>query len=470
MIRQGVGCLNSAGPTKRIPQMPRDCLSRRSALRRVALGAVPFILPSRGRGRPPPSERIHVACIGVGGMGMRLLRTALQHPDVQIVAVCDPVRASNEYNHWYKEGWKGAWFGREPARCVVEDHYARVADQPDYRGCFATPDFREVLAQPDLDAVIIATPDHGHAPITIAAARAGKDIYCEKPLSLTLDEGRRMVEAVRRYGRVLQTGTYRRSSAEARRLCELVLNGRIGRLRRILVEIGPNHRPNPTPWEPQPVPEWLDYDMWLGPAPWAPYHKNRCLYSFRFIRDYSGGNVTNLGAHMIDLVQWATGHDDTMPVEVEDLGGVFPTAGLFDVADPAHFRCRYADGTEFECHTGQRFAWVKFEGDHGWLAFDDRITASSPELLRARIEPGERRLRESDDHMRDFLDSVRNRRDPVAPVEIGHRSAAICHLGNIAMELHARLRWDPQHEVFVGPHAAEANPRRGRPWRPPWTA
>ncbi len=435
----------------------------------TAAAAAPTIVPSGVLGRNPPSERIVMGCIGVGGMGMRDLRAALGHDDVQIVAVCDPVSASNEYGHWFKDGWQGPWFGREAARNVVHHHYAEKTGRPDYRGCEAYVDFREVLARDDIDAVTVVTPDHWHAPITIAAAKAGKDIYCEKPLSLTLGEGRAMVEAVRRHGRILQTGTYRRSSPSARFLCELIRNGRIGKLERIYVEIGPNHREGPrSGWEPQPVPKWLDYDMWLGPAPWAPYHKDRCLYSFRFIQDYSGGNVTNLGAHMIDLVQWATGHDDTGPVEVEDLGGVFPADGLFDVADPAHFRCRYADGLTFECHTLKRFAYVRFDGTRGWLAYDDDIQASDPSLLRERIGAGEIRLYDSTDHMRNFLDCVRSRREPAAPVEVGHRSAAICHLGNIAMTLKAKLPWDPAAERFTGPRAAEANRHLHRACRGPW--
>jgi predicted dehydrogenase len=444
-------------------------ISRRVFLQMAATATAPTIVPASAIGPNPPSGRIAMGCIGVGGMGMRNLRAALGHDDVQIVAACDPVRSSNEYGHWFKDGWRGPWFGREAARNVVNDHYARKTGRADYRGCEAYTDFRDVLARPDIDAVTVVTPDHWHGIVTVAAARAGKDIYCEKPLSLTLGEGRAMVDAVRRHGRILQTGTHRRSAASARFLCELVRNGRLGKLSRIGVEIGHNHRESPRNWTPQPVPEWLDYETWLGPAPWAPYHKDRCLYSFRFIQDYSGGNVTNLGAHMIDMVQWATGHDGGGPVEVEDLGGGFPTAGLFDVADPAHFRCRYADGLAFECHTGDRAAYVKFEGERGWLAFDDAIAASDPALLRERIGPGEIRFEVSDDHMRNFLDCVRSRRDPVAPVEIGHRSAAICHLGNIAMEMKARLGWDPAAERFTGRRADEANRRIHKAYRGPWT-
>jgi predicted dehydrogenase len=444
-------------------------MTRRQFLSRSATVAAAMVVPARLFGKNAPSNRITMGCIGVGGMGMRNLRAAMANEDVQIVAACDPVSASNEYGHWFKDGWQGPWFGRDSAKKVVEHHYAQQAGRADFKGCAACVDFRELLARDDIDTVTNVTPDHWHAPITIAAARAGKDIYCEKPLSLTVAEGRAMVEAVRHYGRILQTGTHRRSFPSARMMCELIRNGRIGKVRKITVTIGKNHREGPKAgWTPDPVPPWLDYDMWLGPAQWAPYHKDRCLYSFRFISDYSGGNVTNLGAHMIDLVQWATGHDDSGPVEVEDLGGVFPPEALFDVANPAHFRCRYADGTEVELHTGDKSAYVKFEGDGGWLAFDDRMTASRPALLQETIGPNEIHLYDSNDHMRNFLDCVKTRREPAAPVEVGHRSATVCHLGNIAMKLKAKLQWDPVAERFTGVNAAAANGLLHRACRAPW--
>jgi predicted dehydrogenase len=453
--------------------MPAMKTPTRRQFLKTAAAAIgrPVIVPARVLGTNAPSNRVTMGCIGVGGMGMRDLRAAMANDDVQIIAACDPVSACDQYGHWFKDGWQGPWFGRISAKNVVEDHYAKQAGRDDFKCCDAYVDYRELLARDDIDAVTVVTPDHWHAPITIAAARAGKDIYCEKPLSLTIAEGRAMIRAVRQHGRILQTGTHRRSSPSARFLCELIRNGRIGKLKKIYVEIGKNHRVGPRDgWKPQPVPEWLDYDMWLGPAPWALYHKDRCLYSFRFISDYSGGNVTNLGAHMIDLVQWATGHDGSGPVEVEDLGGVFPTHALFDVADPAHFRCRYSDGTTFECHTGERFAYVRFDGTDGWLAFDDRIYASNEGLLKETIGPGEIHLYESDDHMRNFIDCVKSRREPAAPVETGHSSAAVCHLGNIAMTLKAKLAWDPADERFSGPAADAANRMRERTYRKPWVA
>jgi hypothetical protein len=294
--------------------MSDNTMRRRTFLKQTAGAAIgtfglPLFIRSSAMGNAgsvPPSERITMASIGVGGMGTNNLRAFLAQPDVQVLAVCDVVQASDEYGHWYTKGWNGAWFGRESARSIVQDDYARKDPSGSYKGCNAYVDFREIIARDDIDAVCIATPDHWHAIPAIMAAAAGKDIYCEKPLSLTVAEGRAMVEAARQYGTVFQTGTQRRSSEQFRFIAELVRNGRIGKLRRAVTTIGPNNKlAPPSDWEPMPVPQWLDYDMWLGPAPWAPYHKDRCLYTFRFGLDYSGGQTTNLGAHVIDFVQMA---------------------------------------------------------------------------------------------------------------------------------------------------------------------
>ncbi|MEJ2704523.1 MAG: Gfo/Idh/MocA family oxidoreductase, partial [Sedimentisphaerales bacterium] len=248
-------------------------ISRRGFLRgtvvaAVGAGSFPYFVPSSALGKAgtvAPSGRIAMGSIGVGGMGTNNLRGFLTQPDVQVVAVCDVVKASNEYGHWYKQGWQGAWFGRESARKIVDDHYARKNPSGGYEGCAAYIDFRDLLARDDIDAVCVTTPDHWHAIPSIMAASTGRHVYCEKPLTLTIAEGRAMIEAVRRHGIVFQTGTQRRSSRQYRFLCELIRNGRIGRLKRVIANIGPNNKFGPAKdWQPTPVPDWLDYDMWLG--------------------------------------------------------------------------------------------------------------------------------------------------------------------------------------------------------------
>jgi len=303
--------------------------------------------------------------------------------------------------------------------------------------------------------------------MAMAATKAGKQIYCEKPMTLTIAEGRAMVEAVRRYGVVFQTGSHERSNGKVRFACELVRNGRIGKLERIIAPLGPNNRENPVGWKPMPVPAGFDYDMWLGPAPWAAYHKDRCLYKFRFIRDYSGGQTTNLGAHSLDMGQWGNGTDDTGPVEVEDTGGRFPRKGLFNTATGVSFRARYANGVELICKTDPaKWTGVRFEGSEGWVEVGKRFETHPESLARSVIGPDEIHLYESSNHQRNFLDCIKSRREPAAPVETGHRSATVCHLGNIAMLLGRKLRWDPVKERFLNDD--EANRLLDRPRRAPW--
>ncbi|UCG55977.1 MAG: Gfo/Idh/MocA family oxidoreductase [Phycisphaerales bacterium] len=445
-------------------------ISRREFLNKAAgVIGLPYVVSSSALGAngPVPSSRTTMGFIGVGGMGTNNMRAFLNQPGVQVVAVCDVVKASNEYGHWYKKGWQGPWFGREPARKIVDDHYARKNRSGEYKDCTAYRDFREVLRRDDIDAVCITTPDQWHAIPAIMAAEAGKHIYCEKPLSLTVTEGRAMVEAVRRYGVVFQTGTQRRSSQQYRFICELVRNGRIGRLKKVVTTVGPNNKEAPpSDWQPMPVPEWLDYDMWLGPAPWAPYHKSRCLYTFRFGLDYSGGQTTNLGAHEIDIAQWANGTDDTGPVEFEDLGGEFPADGLFSTVTKVDFRARYANGVELTCRT-QTDDLLRFEGTDGWIQLlKGRLTCKPESVTTSVIAPDEIHLYKSNDHHGNFIDCVKEHREPAAPVEVGHRSVTICHLGNIAMTLKCKLRWDPQNECIIDNE--QANRMLARTMRSPW--
>ncbi len=450
-------------------------LNRRRFLGNALAGAagtmsLPYVVSSSALGRAgnvAPSERITMSSVGVGGMGTNNMRAFLGNPDVQVVAVCDVTEACNQYGHWYKKGWQGEWFGREPARKIVDDYYAQKAGAGTYKACTAYVDFRELLARDDIDAVCVTTPDHWHAIPVIRAAQSGRHIYCEKPMSLTIAQGQAMIKAVRRHGVVFQTGTQRRSDQKCRHICELIRNGRIGKLTRVLATIGANNKEAPpSDWKPMPVPKWLDYNMWLGPAPWAPYHKDRCLYTFRFGLDYSGGQTTNLGAHMIDLAQWANGTDGTGPVEVEDLGGEFPKDGLFTTATRVNFRARYANGCELICRT-EPDGPMRFEGTEGWIELKgSRVTCRPESLMTSVIGPNEIHLYKSDDHHRNFLDCIKANRDTAAPVEIGHRSVSICHLGNIAMMLKRKLRWDPENERFVNDDAA--NQMLARSMRSPW--
>ena len=307
-------------------QRPASRVSRRQFLQGVgaALGAaaLPTIVPATVFGAAAPSNRIHVGFIGCGNQSEIDLPAFLGQDDAQVLAVCDVNTASGGYRV------PTQFLGRKPAQEKVNAYYAAGKSSGKYQGCKAYNDFREILARPDIDVVALVVPDHWHALMTVMAAKAGKDIYCEKPLSLCLRHGRTMVEAVRKHQRVLQTGTHYRSSPGVRLACELVRNGRIGKLQRIMAYVAENNAVDPGPgWKPMPVPEGFDYEFWLGPAPRVPYHKDRCFYRFRFNLDYSGGQTTNFGTHTNDLAQWAMGTDDTGPIELEDTGGEWPPPG-----------------------------------------------------------------------------------------------------------------------------------------------
>ncbi len=423
-------------------------ISRRQFLKRAAgvtAGAVvfPHIVPSSALGKAgkvAPSDRIAMGAIGTGLQGVSDMRGFLGIDEVQVVAVCDVDRAH-----------------REQAKQIVDQAYGN-------KDCSAYNDFREVTRRSDIDAVLIAAPDHWHVLPAIDAAKHGQDLYVEKPLTLTIEEGRVLSNAVRRYGRVLQTGTQQRSGRNFRFVCELVRNGRLGKLHTVHVTIPGNNRTTGPTWTPQSVPEGFDYDFWLGPAPWEPYHEQRCHYQFRFILDYSGGQVTNWGAHYLDIAQWGLGMDDSGPVEIVG-EGQFPKTGLFTTATKVHFEAKYANGVKLICETGG--SNTKFEGTDGWVDVSRGGLKTGPESLKeTTIGPNEIHLYESKDHKQNFLDCIKTRKDPITNAEIGHRTSTLCHLGNIAMLLGRKLKWDPKNERFTNDSAA--NSMVARAMRAPW--
>ena len=422
-------------------------LSRRQFLRRTAAataGAVafPYIIPGSAlglNGATAPSERIVMGSIGVGGQGRYDMRGLMNIADVQMVAVCDVDTAH-----------------RADAKAEVEAYYAQRAASGTYTGCDAYNDFRELVGRSDIDAVMVATPDHWHACISIAAAKAGKDIYCEKPLANSVTEGRAVVDAVKRYQRVLQTGSHERSRDNARYACELVRNGRIGKLHTIEVNL-PIDNHGPIDNQPvMPVPEGFDYDMWLGPAQWEPYTEKRCHFYFRYILDYSGGEVTDRGAHIIDLGQLGNGTDHTGPVDVSGWGD-FPKDGMFNTAMNFKFEFNYANGVHMVCEC-KPTRGVRFIGDKGWVFIHihgGNLEAEPASLLQEVIGPDELHLGRSPGHHNDFINAVKTRGMTMAPPEAGHRTASMCHLGNIAMRLGRPLRWDPDNEHFINDPEAD---------------
>lgn len=407
--------------------------------------AAPHVVPSAVLGKDgavAPSETITVGLVGTGSHGIgRNLRMYLPQPDARVLAVCDVD-------------------GNNLARAKVEvDKAYGNAD------CATTKDFRDVLERKDIDAVMISTPDHWHVLMSVMAVRAGKDVQCEKP-TLTIDEGKILVKTVREHNKVFQTSTEDRSLPVYHRMAELVRNGRIGRLERIEV-ILPKQPPRAGDPTPQPVPPELDYDMWLGPAPYAPYTKDRVHFNFRWIWDYSGGIICDWGTHLFDTAQWANDTERSGPVEIEGTG-TFWEGGLFNTVKDYDVCYKYANGVVMTCKPGDPS--IKFIGSDGWVGnrgWIGRLEASTDEILNSVIGPDEIRLytNPAGEH-RDFLDCVKSRKDPYFPVDIGHRVSAVCHLANIAIKLGRKLRWDPEKEHF--PDDAEANGMLSRPMRNPW--
>jgi len=407
----------------------------------------PLVIPSSAWGafgQLPPSERIATALIGSGSRGQQIMEGG-----DRVVAVCD-VDAKH----------------REDARRKINAIAGGDA-------CQGYNDFREVLDRDDVDAVVVATPDHWHVPIAIAAVKAGKAVYVEKPLSLSMSEGRILVDAVRRYGAILQVGSQQRSDEKFIRACELVRNGRLGQLKTAKVLIYARGGKD-NPWSPQPVPPELDYDLWLGPAPYSPYHKDRVHYNFRFVTDFSGGDMTNWGAHHLDIAQLALDADQTGPLEIVGTGKR-NRSGIHDTFYDIAVDLTYAGGAKVELRSGGtevKTGGVRFEGTEGWIWVSrESLEAEPASLLTTRLGPDEIRLApesEAGTHMGIWLDCIRSRnpKGVNVPAEAGHRSATVCHLANAAMELGRKLSWDPAAEQFVGDN--EANRMLRRPTREPW--
>jgi predicted dehydrogenase len=386
---------------------------------------------------------VGIGVIGTGGLGLNhhLKGKLLGNERVDVLAVCDVDRNRRS----------------EAGRAVFEATGRRPG---------VYEDFRQLIDRKDVNAVLIATPDHWHAIIAIAAMEAGKDVYCEKPLTLTVNEGKAMVAAARRYGTVFQTGSQQRSNETFRKACDLVRNGKLGTLTRIDTTL---HPVKPGGWQPvQTPPPELNWDFWLGPARFVEYMPNCVHYQFRWNYDYSGGVLTDWGAHHNDIAQWALGTDGSGPVHVDGRDAEFDPDGPYNVPLNFNVHYKYANGVELVCHSDGRNG-VKFTGSEGTLfvARGGVIEASDPHILEFEPGPGDVRLEDSGNHHDNWLDCIASRKRPICDVEIGHRSVSICHIGNISLRLGRPLQWDPAGEVFVGDD--EANRMLSRPMRAPWS-
>ncbi len=420
-------------------------ITRRQFMAASAVAACgPMILSSPARGFAAASERIRLGFIGIGIQSRGHLKRFVGTNDTQVVAVCDVVTER-----------------REDSKRIVEEGYAKQKDMTSYKGCAAFIDFRELLAREDIDAVVIGTPDHWHAIPAVMACRAGKDVYCEKPLSLTISEGRAMVDAARKHDRVFQTGSQQRSEFGGlfRRAVELIRNGHLGEIKSVTVGVGGPAVTCDLPTEE--CPSGTDWNFWNGPSPERGYNQILCpkgihnhFPAFRNYREYAGGALADMGAHHFDITQWALGMDHSGPVKIEPPEGKAGTGLKFT----------YANGVVMT-HGGR--SGCTFVGTKGTLYVDrGKIESDPANILEAKIGPDDFHVEPSDNHHRNWIDAIRSRKKPICDVEIGHRSATVCELGQIGYDLRRPLDWDPVKERFVNDD--DANKLLSRPLRDPW--
>ena len=439
--------------------MTRTPLSRRKLLQTAGaltgLAALPHWFVERTLDaveiKPPtsPNNKPNVALIGCGGRGRTDAHEASKYGN--IVAVCD-----------------------------VHDAHASGASL-EFNGAKPYNDFRKVLERDDIPILINATPDHWHTLVNLAAMRAGKDIYSEKPLTLTIDEGKRVVESVKKTGRILQTGTQQRSDSNFRLAAELIRNNRLGKLQAVKVILPAGLKGGPFPTKP--VPNGLDWDFWLGQTPKVDFVTERSDFRFRYWYEYSAGTMTDWGAHHNDIVQWALGMDDSGPVAIEGKPTSDLVPGGYTAYSEYDIHYTYPNGVTSHVMTTTNDAWtgaqvkkgegkehhgITFIGSDGWLwVTRGSIQASKPEIIHDPLPGDAVKLYVSNDHKGNFFECVRTRKQPICTAEVGHRSASVCHLGAISTRLARPLKWDPQKEQFVGD--SEANQWLAREQRKPWT-
>ena len=423
---------------------PRREFLRRGGAIAAAGYAFPTILTGRARGSAdvaPASETIRVGIIGTGRQGIFNLKEVMKQKAAEVVAVCDVDKSH------LADGAKLAGAGGR-----------KVA---------AFSDYRRMLDDKTIDAVLVATPDHWHALATTDACVAGKDVYCEKPLSLTVAEGQTMVDVARANKRIVQTGSQQRSDKSFRLACELVRSGRLGKIHQVKVSLPKVNFAGPAVPDSAPPPE-LDYDFWLGAAANKPYNEKHVHYLFRFFWDYSGGQMTNFGAHHLDIAQWGLGRDESGPSKIQATAR-FNKDGWYEVAETSEIVYTYDDGVKILCSQGnQGGPSVVFEGEKGSIAVSrgNKISSNPPEILKQALGKDEVHLYVSKNHHENWLDCIKTRKPPVCDVAIGHRSATVCHLGNIAIRVGREIAWDPTAQTIVGdPEAAKM---LSRPYRAPW--
>jgi predicted dehydrogenase len=446
--------------------------NRRNFLKNTAIAtsgiiAVPTIIPScvrGGNGKVAPSDKVRVALIGCGNQGSNDIIRFANDDRVQVVAICDVNKLSNGY-------WSGGQGGRDFVEAKLKHFYSEEKGKT-LKGLRLKEDFREVIDMADVDAVEIAVPDHWHSIPSLMAAKAGKAIYCQKPLALTIPEGRAMSNAAKKYNVVFQTGSQQRSAENFRYVCELVRNGKLGKVHTVSCGLPsgvPDYGKNMDLTDPVPPPEGFDYDFWLGPAPEAPYSPARTGVNFRWNLDYSGGQITDWGGHHPDIAQWGMGTEHTGPVKIKSSNTEWAEHPVWNTATQFHIEAEFQEGFKMILSTKAGHGGIRFEGEDGrWAMVDRGSQELSENLTDVKLDDGDIRLYKSENHFRNFIDCVISKEETIAPAETAHRSITIAHLGNISMMLNQELEWDPKAERFV--NNTLANALLDRPMRAPWDA
>lgn len=421
--------------------------NRRQFLQTSAAALAPTFVPSCVLGTPnqaAANDRTNVGIIGLGSRGFNLLDSFLRQPDTQVVAICDV----DEIHYRDKEWGTGRMMGRRGGTKAVTDYYANSKSGTRRSKPFVSGDFRELCDRPDVDIVVVATPDHWHALCTVEALRAGKDVYCEKPVTHTFREGQIVYREVEKQKAIFQTGSQQRSGTEFRRAVELVLNGHIGNITSVEVGLPAGYSKPQSDTKDNRVPAHLDYNFWCGPAEKLPYMRARHHRWWRGHRAYGGGVLMDWIGHHNDIAHWGLGMDKSGPISIEALGWTFPETDVYNTPMDYTIRCEFESGITTTISTSNA-GGTKFIGEEGWIHVNrGKLIASNDQWLKPAFEIGETKAYKSENHTRNFLDCVRSRTECISPAETTHRSITPGHLAYIANQLGSKLTWDPKTESF----------------------
>ena len=444
-----------------------DSIYRRSFLARSTAALAASSLAARRSivKASAPNEKVSVGVVGLGSRGYNLIDEFLGQDDCQIVAVCDV----DSHHHRDRPWGTGPAFGRIPATKKIETAYAKKLGKGNFKGLKSYSDFRELVARDDIDVVVVATPDHWHAHCTLAALNAGKDVYCEKPVTHLFREGQLVYQEVAKQNAVFQTGSQQRSDAKFRRAVELTRNGVLGKITHLEVGLPPGYEKPMGDDKVIKTPKQLDYDFWCGPSEVLPYMRARHHRWWRGHRAYGGGVLMDWIGHHNDIGHWAIDMDESGPTSVEAIGWTFPKTDVYN--SPHHYtiRSEFADGIVSTISTKNK-GGLKIVGTDGWVwVTRGKMEASDARWIQNDFDPGSKKVYKSGHHVRNFLDCVRTRGACIAPAETAHRSITPGHLGYVSNELGRKLNWDAENEVVIDDEQANellATLNYREPWTP----